>query len=34
LPIAALPPGVYRAELSVKDSAGNQAARSVQFRAE
>ena len=34
LPVATLPPGTYRAELSVKDSAGNHAARSVQFRTE
>jgi VWFA-related protein len=34
LPVAALPPGIYRAELTVKDSAGGQAARSVQFRTE
>jgi VWFA-related protein len=34
LPVAALPPGAYRAELIVKDSAGNQAARSVQLRTE
>jgi hypothetical protein len=34
LPVATLPPGIYRAELSVKDSAGNHAARSVQFRTE
>jgi VWFA-related protein len=33
LPVATLPPGTYRAELSVKDSAGSQA-RSIQFRAE
>jgi len=29
-----LPAGTYRAELTVKDSAGGQAARSVQFRTE
>ncbi len=34
LPVAALPPGAYRAELTVKDAAGGQAARSVQFRTE
>ena len=33
-PVAALAPGTYRAELTVKDSAGGQAARSVQFRTE
>ncbi|MGD0048066.1 MAG: VWA domain-containing protein [Bryobacteraceae bacterium] len=34
LPVATLAPGAYRAELTVKDSAGSQATRSVQFRAE
>jgi VWFA-related protein len=34
LPVATLPPGTYRAELTVKDSAGGQATRSIQFRAE
>jgi VWFA-related protein len=34
LPVAALPPGTYRAELTVKDSAGGETARSVQFRTE
>ena len=34
LPISTLPPGTYHAELIVKDSAGGQAARSVQFRTE
>jgi len=34
LPVAALPAGTYRAELTVKDSAGGQAARSMQFRTE
>ena len=33
LPVANLPPGAYRAELTVKDSEG-EAARSVQFRTE
>jgi VWFA-related protein len=32
LPVSTLPPGTYRAEFIVKDSAGNEAARSVQFR--
>jgi hypothetical protein len=34
LPVATLAPGTYRAELTVKDSAGGQAARSAQFRTE
>ena len=34
LPVAILPPGAYRAELTVRDSAGNRATRSVQFRTE
>ena len=34
LPVAALPPGAYRGELTVKDSAGGQATRDIQFRAE
>jgi hypothetical protein len=34
LPIATLPPGSYRAELTVKDGAGGLTARSVQFRTE
>ncbi|MGA2275413.1 MAG: VWA domain-containing protein [Bryobacteraceae bacterium] len=34
LPVANLPPGTYRAELTVKDSAGGETGRSVQFRTE
>ena len=34
LPVATLPPGTYRAELMVKDSAGGASGRSVQFRTE
>jgi len=34
LPVATLLPGTYSAELSVKDSAGGQAARSIRFRVE
>jgi VWFA-related protein len=34
LPVSMLAPGAYRAELTVKDSAGGHAARSVQFRVE
>jgi len=34
LPVASLPRGTYRAELTVKNSAGAQAARSVPFRVE
>ncbi len=34
LPVATLPPGTYRAELTVKDSAGGATARNVQFRTE
>ena len=34
LPVAALPPGTYRAELTVTDSAGGQAARAVEFGTE
>ena len=34
LPITTLPPGAYRAELTVQDSAGSQAARNVHFRTE
>ena len=34
LPVAILPPGTYRAELTVTDSAGGQATRSIQFRTE
>jgi VWFA-related protein len=34
LPVAALPAGTYRAELTVKDSAGGERSRSVQFRTE
>jgi VWFA-related protein len=32
LPVSTLPPGTYRAEFVVKDSAGNEAARIVRFR--
>jgi VWFA-related protein len=34
LPLSALAVGAYRAEITVKDSAGGEAARSVQFRVE
>jgi len=34
LPLATIPAGSYRAEISVKDSAGGEAVRSVQFRVE
>jgi VWFA-related protein len=34
LPVATLASGTYRAELTVKDSAGGQATRTVQFRVE
>jgi len=34
LPVATLPPGAYRAELTVNDPAGGQAARNIQFRIE
>ncbi|MGO9012550.1 MAG: hypothetical protein ACLQPN_20835 [Bryobacteraceae bacterium] len=34
LPVATLPPGTYHAELTVKDSAGGEASRTVQFRTE
>jgi VWFA-related protein len=34
LPVASLPPGSYRAELMVRDSAGGASGRSVQFRTE
>jgi len=34
LPVAAFPPGRYRAEVTVKDSGGGETARSVQFRTE
>ena len=34
LPVATLPPGTYRAELTVKDSAAGQATRSIRFRTE
>ncbi len=34
LPVATLPPGTYRGELTVKDSTGSQAARSIKFRVE
>jgi VWFA-related protein len=34
LPVATLPPGTYHAELTVKDSAEGEAARSIQFRVE
>jgi VWFA-related protein len=34
LPVAALPVGAYRAEITVKDSAGGEVSRSVQFRIE
>jgi VWFA-related protein len=34
LPVATLPPGTYHAELTVKDSAEGEAARSIQFRLE
>ncbi len=34
LPLAALLPGTYQAELTVKDSAGGETARSAQFRAQ
>jgi len=34
LPVATLPPGTYRAELTVRDSAGGQATRNTQFRTE
>jgi hypothetical protein len=32
LPVAGLPAGTYRAELTVKDSAGGKAARKIDFR--
>jgi VWFA-related protein len=34
LPVATLPPGTYHAELTVKDSADGEAARSIEFRVE
>ncbi|MGB9459168.1 MAG: VWA domain-containing protein [Bryobacteraceae bacterium] len=34
LPVATLPPGTYHAELTVKDSAGAQVTRSIQFHIE
>jgi len=34
LPVAAIPAGTYRAEITVKDSGGGEASRSVQFRVE
>lgn len=34
LPVASLPPGAYRGEVTVKDSAGGKAVRSVNFRTE
>jgi VWFA-related protein len=34
LPVAGLPAGTYRAELTVKDSAGGKAARTINFRTE
>jgi VWFA-related protein len=34
LPVAAIPAGTYRAEITVKDSVGGEASRSVQFRVE
>jgi VWFA-related protein len=34
LPVASLPAGAYRAEVTVKDSAGRKAVRSINFRAE
>ncbi|HEX3748585.1 MAG TPA: hypothetical protein VHW09_31875 [Bryobacteraceae bacterium] len=34
LPLAGLPPGAYRGELTVKDSAGGQAVREITFRTE
>jgi VWFA-related protein len=34
LPVAGLPAGTYRAELTVKDSAGGKAARKINFRTE
>jgi hypothetical protein len=34
LPVAGLPAGAYRAELTVKDSAGGQAVRGINFRTE
>jgi hypothetical protein len=34
LPVSDLPPGTWRAELTVKDSAGGETARSMQFRTE
>ena len=34
LPVASLQPGAYQAEFTVKDTAGAQAARSIQFRVE
>jgi len=34
LPVATLPPGTYHAELTVKDSAEGEAARSIEFRVE
>jgi len=34
LPVASLPAGTYHAELTVKDSAGGKAARSINFRTE
>ena len=34
LPVAGLPAGTYRAELTVKDSAGGKASRTINFRTE
>jgi hypothetical protein len=34
LPVAGLPAGTYHAELTVKDSAGGKAVRSIKFRTE
>jgi hypothetical protein len=34
LPVASLPAGAYRVELTVKDSAGGKAVRGINFRAE
>jgi VWFA-related protein len=34
LPVATIPPGTYRAQITVKDSTGGEASRSVQFRVE
>jgi hypothetical protein len=34
LPVAGLPAGSYRAELTVQDSAGGKAVRGIKFRTE